>query len=94
MLGGKRDTAGDPAARAGRDDAARPAERGDPEVERRILQAVRSLDYGSVEITVHDARVVQIERREKLRFDRPAAAGRPGRPGEPPPAPRSSGNRP
>ena len=38
----------------------------------RILEAVRSLDYGSVEIVVHDSQVVQIERREKLRFDKPA----------------------
>lgn len=25
--------------------------------------------YGSIEITVHDGRVTQIERREKVRFD-------------------------
>lgn len=42
------------------------------DVDRRILQAVRSLDYGSVEVVVHDSQVVQIERREKLRFDKPA----------------------
>ena len=42
------------------------------DVDRRILEAVRSLDYGSVEVVVHDSRVVQIERREKLRIDRPA----------------------
>jgi hypothetical protein len=42
------------------------------EVERRILEAVGSLEYGSVEIVVHDSQVVQIERREKLRFDKPA----------------------
>jgi hypothetical protein len=46
------------------------------DVERRILQAVRSLEYGSIEIVVHDARVVQIERREKVRFDK--RAGEPG----------------
>ena len=33
-----------------------------------ILDAVRSLRYGSVEITVHDSRVVQIECRNKIRF--------------------------
>jgi hypothetical protein len=28
--------------------------------------------YGSIEITVHDGRVTQIERREKVRFDHQA----------------------
>ncbi len=42
----------------------------DSDVDRRILQAVRSLDYGSVEVIVHDSRIVQIERREKVRFDK------------------------
>ena len=28
--------------------------------------------YGSIEITVHDGRVTQIERREKVRFDQPS----------------------
>lgn len=32
-----------------------------------ILGAIRGLQYGSVEITVHDSRVTQIERREKIR---------------------------
>lgn len=35
----------------------------------RILHALRGIRYGSVEIIVHDGRVVQIERTEKLRFD-------------------------
>ena len=39
-----------------------------PEVAREILEALRGLRFGSVEITVHDCRVVQIERREKVRF--------------------------
>jgi hypothetical protein len=34
-----------------------------------IAQALKNLRYGSVEIIVHDGRIVQIERREKLRFD-------------------------
>ena len=33
-----------------------------------ILEAVRSLRFGSVEITVHDSRVVQLECRTKIRF--------------------------
>lgn len=38
-------------------------------VEQTILQALKDLRFGSVEIIVHDSRVVQIERREKLRVD-------------------------
>jgi hypothetical protein len=39
-----------------------------------LLDALRGLRYGSIEIVVHDARVVHIERREKLRLDSPAGA--------------------
>lgn len=35
-----------------------------------VLSALRGVRYGSVEITIHDSRIVQIERREKLRFER------------------------
>jgi hypothetical protein len=34
-----------------------------------LLQALRDLRFGSVEIVIHDSRIVQIERREKWRFD-------------------------
>lgn len=37
-----------------------------------ILQAlalIQKSGYGSIEITIHDGRVTQIERREKLRFE-------------------------
>jgi len=34
-----------------------------------VKQALASLKYGSVEITVHDAKVVQIERKEKVRLN-------------------------
>jgi hypothetical protein len=40
----------------------------DPEVSRRILDAIRSLQFGAVEVTVHDGRVVQIDRRERTRL--------------------------
>ena len=33
-----------------------------------VRRAVRSLRYGSVEVQVHDGRVVQVETREKVRF--------------------------
>ena len=39
------------------------------EVERRILEAVAATAYGSVEIVIHGGRVVQIERRERIRVD-------------------------
>jgi len=35
--------------------------------EREVIRAIRAIRFGSIEITVHDARVVQIERREKVR---------------------------
>ena len=41
----------------------------DQEVEDTILRSLQGLRYGSVEIIVHDSRIVQIERKEKLRFD-------------------------
>jgi len=38
-------------------------------VEQAILQALKGIRFGSVEIIVHDSKVVQIERKEKTRFD-------------------------
>jgi hypothetical protein len=35
-----------------------------------VKQHVRSLKFGTVLITIHDSRVVQIERLEKVRFDK------------------------
>jgi hypothetical protein len=35
-----------------------------------IIRAIRSINFGSVEIVIHDSRIVQIERKEKLRLDR------------------------
>ena len=40
---------------------------GRSEVERAILDAVRSVRYGSVEVVVHDGSVVQIEIKKKVR---------------------------
>jgi hypothetical protein len=39
-------------------------------VEQEILAALRDIRFGSVEIVIQDSRVVQIERREKVRLDR------------------------
>jgi hypothetical protein len=41
-----------------------------PERERQILRAVKDITYGSVEIVIHDGRVVQIEKREKVRLEK------------------------
>lgn len=48
-----------------------------PETDDAVLQTIvhalllvkQQTGYGSVEITVHDGRVTQIERREKVRFE-------------------------
>jgi hypothetical protein len=42
---------------------------------------IESLRYGTVQVVVHEARVVQIERTEKLRFENPerGSAGNPPR---------------
>jgi hypothetical protein len=37
-----------------------------------VRQHVQSLRYGVVEIVVQDSRVVQIEKTERTRFDKPA----------------------
>ena len=39
------------------------------QVMREIVRAVRSVRYGSVEVVIQNSRVVQIERKEKFRFD-------------------------
>ncbi|CAI8897915.1 YezD family protein [Methylocaldum szegediense] len=37
----------------------------------KILEALHGLRFGGVEIVVHDGRIVQIERKEKLRLNIP-----------------------
>jgi hypothetical protein len=36
----------------------------------RVRQALAGLHYGSVTVTVHDGVVVQVERSEKIRFEK------------------------
>lgn len=38
------------------------------ELVRELEEALRSIRYGTVELVIHDGRVVQLERREKVRF--------------------------
>lgn len=35
----------------------------------KILLAIKDLRFGSVEVVIHDSKVVQIERKEKIRID-------------------------
>ena len=37
---------------------------------REIVRNVKSVNYGSVEIVIQNSRIVQIERKEKFRFDK------------------------
>lgn len=39
-------------------------------IEHELRLALSEIRYGSIEIVIQDSRVVQIERREKVRFDR------------------------
>ena len=39
-----------------------------PEEERKVLEALRAMQFGTLEITVHQSRIVQITRSEKVRF--------------------------
>jgi hypothetical protein len=44
---------------------------GDPKWLELVVQNVKSLRYGVVEIIVHDSRVLQIEKTERVRLDKP-----------------------
>ena len=44
------------------------------DVLRRIANAISGVRFGSVEVVIQDSRVVQIERKEKFRFDKPGRA--------------------
>ena len=50
------------------DNAAQPPSPVLLEHEREVLEALRALQFGTLEITVHQSRIVQITRSEKLRF--------------------------
>ena len=43
----------------------------DGDILRRIASAISGVRFGSVEVVIQDSRVVQIERKEKFRFDKP-----------------------
>lgn len=54
----------------------RPADEQSPEVALEILRAVKEIRYGSVEVVVHEGKVVQIERKEKIRIGQESSARR------------------
>ncbi|MFT4091618.1 MAG: YezD family protein [Asticcacaulis sp.] len=39
------------------------------EAEQHILNAISEIRFGTVEVVIHDSRIVQIEKSEKFRFD-------------------------
>ena len=45
-------------------------------IEEELTNALSEIRFGSIEIIIQDSRVVQIERREKVRFDRHAGGSR------------------
>jgi hypothetical protein len=47
-----------------------------------VREQVGSLRYGVVEITVHDSRVTQIEKTERVRLDKSSEANRQLKPGK------------
>jgi len=42
---------------------------GNKEILNQVAQLLKEIRFGSVEIILHEGRVVQIERKEKLRFN-------------------------
>ena len=53
-----------------------------PEIAKELEQALHGLQYGSVHLVIHDAKIVRIERVERIRLTAPpeAATTIPGRP--------------
>lgn len=42
----------------------------DEQMIEKIVQAIHSIRYGCVQIVIHNSEVVQIEKTEKMRFDK------------------------
>lgn len=42
------------------------------DVERNLLDTIRSIRYGAVEVVIHDSRIVQVEKTEKIRIQTPS----------------------
>ena len=48
----------------------------EPALIRELAIALRSIRYGTIELVIHEGRVVQLERREKVRFEHEPRGGR------------------
>ena len=48
----------------------------EPALARELAIALRSIRYGTIELVIHEGRVVQLERREKVRFEHEPRGGR------------------
>jgi hypothetical protein len=48
-------------------------------LEREILDAVRGIRFGSVEVVIHDSKVVQVIRTEKVRVETSSTTASPAR---------------
>jgi hypothetical protein len=59
-------TPAEPGLNGGQDNDALPLP---PLLLRELAEALRSIRYGAIELVIHDGRVVQLERREKVRFE-------------------------
>ena len=59
-----------------RRDSLQPGEEELRRIETELRHALSEIRFGSIEIIIQDSRVVQIERREKVRFDRRAGGSR------------------
>ena len=38
-------------------------------IEEHIIEAIRGIKYGAVEVVIHDSKIVQVEKTEKTRFN-------------------------
>ena len=45
------------------------------QIVRNIIEAIKNIRFGCVQIIIHDSKVVQIDRTEKLRLDHSKAKG-------------------
>jgi hypothetical protein len=46
-----------------------PTHESSPDIRTTLLEAIKGIRYGSVEIVIHDSKIVQIERKEKVRIE-------------------------
>ena len=62
-----------------------------PELLSKIADAIGQIRYGSVQITIHDSRIVQIEKAERIRVNKDTDLDTGGRYGQAPRADQDAG---